>query len=394
MSTRTMINRTAFTALFCAVILLTGCNNEAGQQPGAPVAPPPAEVGVVTLQARAVTLTTELSGRTAPCQIAEVRPQISGIIQKRLFTEGAEVKVGQVLYQIDPASSRAELASARANLAVAEANLTPVRLKAARFAELLPSRAVSQQDDEAAQAELKQAEAEVAAARAALESATINLDYTSVVAPISGRIGRSSVTVGALVTGNQAEPLATIQQLDPIFVDVTRSSGEVLQLKRQLAARTLQSEGGKSPVTLILEDNSEYAHTGTLAFSEVTVDPGTGNVTLRTVFPNPEDLLLPGMFVRAVIAEGVREATVLVPQRGVTRDPRGNALALVVGADDLVEARPVTLGRAIGDQWLVESGLAAGDRVIIEGLQKARPGATVKAVAAGSTSPAATPAAR
>lgn len=392
MSTR-MIFRTTLAALLCAATLLTGCNNEA-DKPAAPSAPPPAEVGVVTLQAQTVTLTAELAGRTAPWQIAEVRPQISGIIQKRLFTEGAEVKSGQVLYQIDPASSRAALANAKANLARAEANLYPVRLKAERFAELLPSHAVSQQDAEATQAELKQAEAEVAAGQAAVESASINLEYTSVTAPISGRIGRSAVTVGALVTTNQGEPLATIQQLDPIYVDVTRSSNEVLQLKRQLAAKTLQSEGGKTPVKLLFEDNSLYAHTGTLAFSDVTVDPGTGNVTLRTVFPNAEQLLLPGMFVRAVIAEGVREGAILVPQRGVTRDPRGNAMALVVGTDDLVEARPVTLGRALGDQWLVESGLAAGDRVIIEGVQKARPGSPVKAVAAGSVSPATPPATR
>lgn len=388
-----MISRTTFAILLCAVTLLTGCNNEAGK-PAAPSAPPPAEVGVVTLQAQTVTLTAELAGRTAPWQIAEVRPQISGIIQKRLFTEGAEVKSGQVLYQIDPASSRAALANAKANLSRAEANLYPVRLKAARFAELLPSHAVSEQDAEAVQAELKQAEAEVAAWQAAVEGASINLDYTSVKAPISGRIGRSAVTVGALVTTNQGEPLATIQQLDPIYVDVNRSSNEVLQLKRQLAAKTLQSEGGKTPVRLLFEDNSVYAQTGTLAFSDVTVDPGTGNVTLRTVFPNAEELLLPGMFVRAVIAEGVQEGAILVPQRGVTRDPRGNAMALVVGADDLVEARPVTLGRALGDQWLVESGLAAGDRVIIEGVQKARPGSPVKAVAAGSVSPATPPATR
>jgi membrane fusion protein (multidrug efflux system) len=388
-----MISRTTFAALLCAAVLLTGCNNEA-DKPTAPSASPPAEVGVVTLQAQSVTLTAELAGRTVPWQIAEVRPQISGIIQKRLFTEGAEVKSGQLLYQIDPASSRAALANAKASLSRAEANLYPVRLKAARFAELLPSHAVSEQDAEAVQGELKQAEAEVAAGQAAVESASINLDYTSVTAPISGRIGRSAVTVGALVTANQGEPLATIQQLDPIYVDVNRSSNEVLQLKRQLAAKTLQSEGGRTPVKLLFEDNSFYAQTGTLAFSDVTVDPGTGNVTLRTVFPNTEELLLPGMFVRAVIAEGVQEGAILVPQRGVTRDPRGNAMALVVGADDLVEARPVTLGRALGDQWLVESGLAAGDRVIIEGVQKARPGSPVKAVAVGSVSPATPPATR
>lgn len=382
MSTR-MIYRTTLTALLCTAALLFGCNKETEK----PIARPPAEVGVVTIQAEVVTLTAELSGRTAPCQIAEVRPQISGIILKRLFTEGTEVKAGQTLYQIDPASSRATLASAKANLARAEANLYPVRLKAGRFAELLTSHAVSQQDFETTQAELKQAEAEVAAGQAALQSASINLKYTSVIAPISGRIGRSTVTVGALVTANQAEPLATIQQLDPIFVDVTRSSSELLQLKRQLAAGALQSEGGETPVKLLLQDNSVYGHAGTLAFSDVTVDPVTGNVTLRTVFPNPEDLLLPGMFVRAVIAEGVHEAAILVPQRGVTRNPAGQPMVMVVGAEEKVEARLIKAERTIGDNWLVSEGLQAGDRVILEGTQKAGPGTLVKAVPFGVSAP-------
>lgn len=375
------IYRTPLAALICAALLLSGCKKTADQ----PVAPPPPEVGVVTLQTQKVTLTSELPGRTAPCQIAEVRPQISGIVQKRLFTEGREVKAGQLLYQIDPASSRAALASARANLARSEANLSPVRLKATRFADLLTSHAVSQQDNEAAQAELKQAEAEVAAAQATLQSATINLDFTSIVAPISGRIGRSSVTVGALVTSNQDASLATIQQLDPIYVDVTRSSSEMLQLKQQLASGALQTDAaGAARVKLFLEDGTPYAHPGTLKFSEVSVDPSTGSVSLRTLFPNPEQLLLPGMFVRALLEEGVNSEGLLVPQRGVTRDPSGGAMVMAVNAEEKVEVRMIKVVRTVGDSWLVAEGLQAGDRVIVEGLQKARPGTVVKALPFGA----------
>jgi len=377
-----MICRTTLLALLCAATLLSGCKK--GGDKALPSSPPPAEVGVVTLQVQRVTLTAELAGRTAPCQIAEVRPQISGIIQKRLFSEGGEVKAGQTLYQIDPASSRATLASARANLARAEANLFPVRLKAVRFAELLSSHAVSQQDHEAAQAELKQAEAEVAAAQALLESATINMNFTSVVAPISGRIGRSSVTVGALVTTNQATPLAIIQQLDPIYVDVTRSSSEMLQLKRQIASGALKTDRtGAARVKLFLEDGTPYAPVGTLKFSEVSVDASTGSVSLRTLFPNPEQMLLPGMFVHAVLEEGVKSAGLLVPQRGVTRNPAGAALVMIVNAEEKVEVRPIKVVRTIGDSWLVEEGLHGGDRVIVEGLQRVRPGSVVKAVPFG-----------
>ena len=371
-------------------LLLAGCGKK--NAPSAPPSAPP-EVGVITIQPQQVTLTTELSGRTAPCQVAEVRPQVTGIIQKRLFIEGAEVKAGQVLLQIDPASYQATLASAKAILARAEANLQPARLKAGRYRELVASQAVSQQDYDDAEAAVKQAEAEVAAAQAAVENARINVQYTSIAAPISGRIGRSSVTPGALVTANQATALATIQQLDPIFVDVTRSSSEILQLKRQLAAGTLKTDAtGAARVKLLLEDGSSYPLAGTLKFSEVSVDPSTGSVTLRTLFPNPEQLLLPGMFVRAILEEGSNSQGLLVPQRGVTRNPAGNPMVFVVGAEEKVEARTIKVARTVGDSWLIEEGLKPGDRVILEGIQRARPGTVVKAVPFGA--PAAAPAAK
>jgi membrane fusion protein (multidrug efflux system) len=349
---------------------------------------------VVTLQPRQVTLSAELTGRTAPYQIAEVRPQISGILQKRLFTEGSEVKACQTLNQIEAAVYRAALASAKAALARAEANLYPAKLKAGRFAELLSSQAVSQQDHDEAQAALKQAEADVAAAESAVINAQINLNYTSIAAPISGRIGRSNVTPGALVTANQEALLATIQQLDPIYVDVTRSSSEMMQLKRQLASGALQTDAaGAARVKLILEDGTPYPLPGSLKFSEVSVDPGTGSVSLRTLFPNPEQLLLPGMFVRAVLEEGSNAQALLVPQRGVTRNPAGTATVMLVGAEEKGEVRRGDYRENSGDNWLVEEGLNAGDRVIVEGLQRARPGTVVKAVPFGAAPTAPQPAA-
>lgn len=368
-------------------LLLGGCDKKKATPP--PAGPP--EVAVHTVQSQLVTLTTELSGRTAPWQVAEVRPQVTGIIQKRIFTEGAEVKAGQVLFQIDPASYQATLASAQAMLARAEANLLPAQLRAGRYRELLESKAISQQDHDDAQAAVKQAEADVAAGRAAVENARINVQYTRIAAPISGRIGRSSVTAGALVTANQTEALATIQQLDPIFVDVTRSSSEILQLKRQLAAKTLQTDAdGAARVKLVLEDGTPYPLAGTLKFSEVSVDPGTGSVTLRTLFPNPEQLLLPGMFVRAVLEEGSNASALLVPQRAVTRNPVGKPMVFVVGAEEKVEARTIKVLRTVADNWLVEEGLNPGDRVILEGIQRARPGTVVKTVPFGA--PTAAPA--
>jgi membrane fusion protein (multidrug efflux system) len=363
-------------------LILTGCGNK---QPGGPPQAGTPEVGVVTVQPERVMLTTELPGRTAAYLIAEVRPQVGGIIQKRLFTEGSDVTMGEVLYQIDPAVYQANYNSAKAALAKADANLIPIRLKAGRYAELVKINAVSQQDYDDASAALKQAEADVEAGKAAVESARINLAYTKVTAPISGRIGRSSVTNGALVTASQSAALATIQQLSPIYVDVTQSSAELLRLKQNLASGLLKSNGAaQARVRLLLEDGSPYPLPGTLKFSEVTVDQSTGSITLRAIFPNPKHTLLPGMFVRAILEEGVNEHAILVPQRGVTRNPAGNAMVMVVGSEEKVEPRVIKVLRTVGENWLVSEGLKAGDRVILEGLQKARPGMPVKAVPFGT----------
>lgn len=362
-------------------VMMTGCGRKTTAAP--PPAGPP-EVGVMVVQPKPVALTTELPGRTAPHLIAEVRPQVSGIIRKRLFTEGSDVKAGQVLYQIDPATYQAAFASAKAAEARAEATMNTVRLKAQRYQDLVKIKAVSQQDNDDTQAALKQAEADVAYARAAVETARINLAYTRVTAPISGRIGRSTVTDGALVTANQPTALATIQQLDSMYVDVTQSSAELLKLKQNLASGLLKKNGAQARAKLLLEDGSAYPQAGTLKFSEVTVDQSTGSITLRAVFPNPKQTLLPGMFVRAILDEGENPQAILVPQRGVTRDPKGEAMVMTVGAEEKVEPRPIKVARTVGDNWLVSEGLKPGDRVILEGLQKARPGTPVKAVPFGA----------
>lgn len=371
--------RTWITGVLLAIALtLSGCGKETTA--AAPAQQGPPEVGIIVVTPQRVSLTTELSGRTSAHLVAEVRPQVGGIIQQRLFTEGSDVKAGEVLYQVDPASYRAAYNSAKAALARAEANLSSVRLREERYRELVKINAVSQQDYDDASAALKQARAEEQVAQAALETARINLDYTRVKAPVSGRIGRSSVTNGALVMASQPAPLAVIQQLDPMYVDVTQSTSELLRMKKSLASGLLKSNGEQAKVNLILEDGSPYPLSGTLEFSDVTVDRSTGSVTLRTIFPNPDKLLLPGMFVRAVLEEGVNDQGILVPQQGVTRTPSGEAVAFVVGAGDTVEQRPIKVARAIGDRWLVSEGLDAGDRVILEGLQRARPGTVVKAV--------------
>lgn len=368
----------ALAGLLIGTFAITGCKQKTS---GGPPTSSPPEVGIVAITSAPITLTMELSGRTSPYMIAEVRPQVGGIIQKRLFTEGADVKAGQVLYQIDPATYLAAHANAKAALARAEANLIPIRLKAERFRELVAINAVSRQDYDDASSMLKQAEADVAANQAVVESARINLDYTSVKAPISGRIGRSTVTDGALVTASQAAPMATIQQLDPVYVDVTQSSAELLRLKRNLANGEITGkDAGKAKVKLLLEDGSSYPQEGTLKFSEVTVDQSTGSVTLRALFPNPEQLLLPGMFVRGIVQEGVSEQAILVPQRGVSRNPKGEAMVMVVGDEEKVEPRVIKVSRTVGENWLVTEGVKDGDRVILEGIQKARPGTPVKAV--------------
>jgi membrane fusion protein, multidrug efflux system len=342
-----------------AMVLLTGCGHRAP-----PPAPPPPKVSVVTVQAQAVPITTELPGRIAGYRTADVRPQVNGIILKRLFVEGGDVKAGQQLYQIDPAPYQASYDSAVAADASA-------RALSERYKPLVEANAVSKQDYDNALASHLQA-------RAAVETARINLIYTRVLSPITGRIGRSLITEGALVTANQATALATVQQLDPVYVDVTQPTTTLLRLKREAAAGLLkQIETGQAQVRLRLEDGSNYARSGTLEFSEVTVDEGTGSVTLRALMPNPERLLLPGMFVREEIQEGVRQGAVLAPQQGISHNQKGEPNALVVGADNTVELRTVGTDRAVGDQWLVTSGLKPGDRVIVEGIQSATPGAKV-----------------
>lgn len=363
-------------------IVLSGCGkSKSAQQP--PAGPP--EVGIMVVKPQRVEITTELPGRTSASLVAEVRPQVNGIILKRVFTEGSDVKAGQLLYQIDPATYQAALASAKAAEARAEANLLPTRLKEERYKELVKIKAVSQQDYENAYAALKQAEADVASAKAAVETARINLAYTRVTAPISGRIGKSAVTDGALVTANQPAALATIQQLGSMYVDINQSSAEMLRLQQSLASGQLQRGGaGRAKVKLILENGTPYPLEGTLKFSDVTVDPSTGSVTLRSLFPNPKQILLPGMFVRAVVQEGVKDQAILVPQRGVSRDPAGNPMVMVVGAEEKVEPRVIKTDRTVGDSWLVNEGVKPGDRIILEGIQKARPGTPVKTVPFGS----------
>jgi len=365
-----MHKKPAFAALVSAIavamLTLTGC-----QEDSTPQAQPTPEVGVVTLQAQPYALTSEVPGRTSAYRIAEVRPQVNGIIQKRLFTEGSEVKAGQQLYQIDPATYEAAYKSAQATLLSAKS-------LADRYKLLVNDKAVSQQAYDEARAASLQADA-------ALEQARIDLRYTRVMAPISGRIGRSAVTEGALVSNGQASAMATIQQLDPIYVDVTQSSKELLRLRRDLAEGRLQkASDSAAKVALKLEDGSRYAHEGTLEFSEVAVDESTGSVTLRAVFPNPDHLLLPGMFVHAELLSGVKENAILAPQQGVTRNQRGEPTAMVVNAENKVEQRVLKADRTAGNAWLVEDGLKDGDRLITEGLQFVRPGAEVKAVPAGN----------
>lgn len=355
----------AFAALVSAIALatlsLTGCQEAS--------APPPAEtpkVGVVTLQPQNFTLTTELPGRTSAYRIAEVRPQVNGIIQKRLFTEGSEVKAGQQLYQIDPAVYTATYKSAQASLASAQS-------LAERYKDLVSDQAVSKQAYDESQAARLQAEA-------ALEKAKIDLRYTKVLAPISGRVGRSAVTEGALVNNGQTLAMATIQQLDPIYVDVTQSTKDLLRLRREMAEGQLEKAGDSgAKVSLVLEDGSAYPHQGSLEFSEVSVDEGTGSVTLRAVFPNPDHTLLPGMFVHARLGSAVKQQAILAPQQGVTRDLKGQATAMVVNAENKVELRRLKAERAVGDRWLVSEGLEPGDRLITEGLQFVRPGVEVDA---------------
>jgi membrane fusion protein (multidrug efflux system) len=340
----------------------------------------PPEVGVITLQAAPVTLTTELPGRTTPFETSDVRPQVGGIVVARPFTEGGLVHAGQVLYQIDPAPFRAAYDQAKAQLESAQANLSTTQLKAQRYTDLLKINGVSKQDVDDAEAVAHQAAAAIDQQRAAAEAAKVSLGWATITAPISGRIGISSVTKGALVSPGQTTALTTIQRLDPIYVDVTQSSGDLLKLRQALAAGQLTSGGPLSaPVTLKLEDGSTYPVQGKLQFTDVTVDPASGAVTLRAIFPNPNGLLLPGMYVRAIVAEGVAPTGVLAPQQGVGRNEKGEPTAMVVDATGHAQIRDVQTQGAIGNQWLIKSGLAPGDRLIVEGLQKVKPGVAVHA---------------
>nr|WP_275531540.1 efflux RND transporter periplasmic adaptor subunit [Duganella phyllosphaerae] len=364
---------------------MAGCSKSTSE---APQKPQVAEVGVYKVVQEPLQITTELPGRTSAYQVAEVRPQVNGVIQKRLFVEGSDVKAGTALYQIDPSIYQASVNSAKAALAKAKANLLTSGPKAARYKELLAIEGVSRQDYEDAIAADAQAQADVESANAALQEANINLRYTNVYAPISGRISRSTVTPGALVTANQTNALTTVQQLDPIYVDVTQSSEDLLRLKREMADGSLK-QSGQAKVTLVLADGTKYAEAGKLQFSDVSVDQGTGNVTLRAIFPNPKQNLLPGMFVRAVIESGVDEKAITVPQQGVTRNQKGEATALVLNKEGKVEQRVLTTAGTYGSKWLVKSGLADGDQVIVEGVQKVKPGAPAVVAKAPAAAPAA-----
>lgn len=371
-------------ALLASALAVSACG---GSAPPAAGQMPPPEVTVVTLRSGDVTLNRELTGRVTPSLIAEVRPQVTGIVQKRLFTEGGSVRAGQALYQIDNTAFLADRNAAAAQVVRAQATLTTASLKAARSAELAKTQVISKQDNDNAQAALREAQAELSAAQAGVQGANVPLGFTRVSAPISGRIGRSAVTAGALVNAGQPAALATIQQLDPMYVDLSQSSAELLQLRREVAAGNLASTD-EVPVDILLEDGSRYPHAGRMSFAETTVDPTTGSFIVRVVVPNPEQLLLPGMYVRAVLANGVRRDALLVPQQGVNRDPKGQASAMVVDAQGKAALRQVAVSRTVGASWLVESGLKPGDRVIVEGLQKIRAGAPVRAVEQGASAAA------
>jgi membrane fusion protein, multidrug efflux system len=377
------------TVLLAACLIAVGCKGKK-EESAAPGPPPVREVAVVTVEPETILLTTELSGRTVAYRVAEIRPQVNGLIQRRMFKEGSDVKAGDALYRIDPATFEAVLNNAKAALGRSEANLPALRSRAARYKDLLSEKAVSQQDYDDAAAALKQAEADTQFWKASVETAKINLDFTSITAPISGRIGKSNVTEGAIVTAYQPVALATIQQLDPIYVDVAESTADLLRMRQRLEDKEISQDGkGQNKVQLILENGTTYSKEGSFQFRDVTVDPSTGSVTLRVIFPNPDAMLLPGMFVRAVMKEGVNENAILIPQQAVSRDPKSNPVALVVEKDDKVGQRMLTLDRAIKDKWLVSSGLDKGDRVIVEGIQKVRPGTAVKVVPNNENGPVA-----
>jgi len=367
-------------SLLASTLLLSSCDN-AGDQPQQPQTP---HVTVHVITSAPLSVTTELPGRTTAFRIAEVRPQVSGIILHRNFIEGSDIQAGESLYQIDPATYQAAWNSAKGDEAKAVAAATIAHLTVKRYLPLLGTQYVSRQDYDQAVANAQQADASVMAAKSVVETARINVAYTKVTSPISGRIGKSSVTEGALVTNGQSQALATVQQLDPIYVDVTQSSSDFMRLKQQ----SLEHGSDTKSVELVMENGQPYSLKGTLQFSDVTVDESTGSITLRAIFPNPQHSLLPGMFVRARIDEGVQPNAILVPQQGVTRTPRGDATVLVVNAKNQVEARSVTASQAVGNQWLISNGLNTGDKVIVSGLQKVRPGVSVTSESDTATSSA------
>ena len=362
--------------MWLAALVLAGCGKEA--DPPAPTVP---EVGVITIKPQAITVTNELPGRTSAYRIAQVRARVDGIVARRAYVEGSDVQAGQLLFQVDPAPYQAALASARASLSRAQANLVSTTALAERDKVLIEDNAISRQEYDNAVAAEGQAAADVAAGQAAVQTASINLGYTEVRAPVSGRIGAAQVTEGGYVQASGATLLATVQQLDPIYVDLNQTSVEGLRLRREVANGRLQLHGPRqAKVHLLLEDGSQYPLDGTLEFTDITVDPGTGMVTVRALFPNPKHVLLPGMFVRAQIEEGVSAQTVLVPQVGVTHNARGEATALLVGGDNKVVFKTVVTGRTVDSNWVIESGLQANDRIIVEGGQKVQPGQLVRAV--------------
>ena len=382
MQTKHFMFKIAPCLLLWAALTLPSCNKPKENAPAHGGEAPIPEVSVLTVQPEKVSVTTELSGRVSAYLVAEVRPQVGGIIQKMQFTEGSEVNEGDVLYQIDPALFQAAYDSAKAALARAEATLPSAMAKAERYRELVGANAISKQEFDDADATAKKAQADVVSAKAQMEQAQINLAYTKVKAPISGRIGKSSVTTGALVTGFQAVALATIQKLDPVYVDVTQSSTSLLRLKRSMQKGLIKKDSeNQASVKLILEDGSTYDQEGALKFSDVTVDEGTGSVILRSVFPNPDLTLLPGMFVRALVEEGINEKALLVPQRCVTRNAKGVPTATIVNSKGIVEVRELQIDRALGNRWLISGGLSAGDQVVMEGHLKVRPGSPAKTVA-------------
>lgn len=373
------MRRVIITAILLICVFMLGCQRDAGRQ----VVQSKPEVAIVEVKQQRIERTTELPGRTSAYLVAEIRPQVNGIILERRFVEGSDVKAGQLLYQIDPLPFRAAYDSAKASLARAKANLSSIQARAERYHALLADQAVTQQEYDDAEAARQQVVADINYWKAMVKSARINLKYTRVPAPISGRIGRSSVTDGALVTAHQPNSLAVIQQLDPIYIDVTQSSVELLRLRRHLTSKQISKGENWKKVRVIMEDGELYPLEGKLEFRDVTVDPTTSSFLLRIVVPNPDKLLLPGMFVRAIVREGVSDRAILVPQQGVTRNPKGEAVALIVDKNNTVQQRLLKVDRAVGGQWIVTAGLVPGDQLVVEGMQKVRPGVVVTAITWG-----------